>query len=142
MAGGKSNNTKPTQEQAEELVRVLSGFLDAVGNVDLAKLNGDVQSLTFDNERIVKPALKDIREILGRDVYASKTQVADLKQEITDLKKQIDDDKIAYTKALEDEKKRTKNYELVEKVVFGLVGIVLLSVGTAMVALVIITGGK
>lgn len=90
-------------------------------------LQKDVQSLTFDNERIIKPALKDIREILSRDVYASKTEVAELRAEIVELKK-----------ALEAEKERTRNYAIVEKVVFGLVGLVLLSVLGAVVGLVVI----
>lgn len=130
MAGNKKQTPPAFNGNAEEFLSTLQSFLDAVGSIDLPKLNTDVQSLTFDNERIVKPALKDIREILGRDVYASKSQVADLKKEIEDLKTD-----------LEAEKKRTKNYELVEKVVFGLVGLVLLSVGTAIVALVVISRG-
>ncbi len=94
------------------------------------KLADDVQSLTFDNERIIKPALKDIREILSRDVYASKTDVNELKAEIETLKT-----------ALVDETKRTRNYEIVEKVVFGLVGLILLAVVGAVVGLVVIGKG-
>lgn len=96
------------------------------------QLTKDVQSLTFDNERIIKPALKDIREILSRDVYAPKTDVLELKAEIAELKK-----------ALDFEKERTRNYAIVEKVVFGLVGLVLLAVVGALVGLVVIgKGGK
>jgi len=91
---------------------------------DLAK---DVQSLKFDNERIIKPALKDIRDILSRDVYASKVEVADLKKQIEALEL-----------ALEKEKERTRNYQLVERVVFGLVGVILLAVVGALVGLVVI----
>jgi len=91
------------------------------------QLTKDVQSLTFDNERVIKPALKDIRDILSRDVYASKTEVADLKKEIEELKL-----------ALEKEKERTRNYLLVERVVFGLVGVILLAVVGALVGLVVI----
>jgi len=91
------------------------------------QLTKDVQSLTFDNERVIKPALKDIRDILSRDVYASKTEVADLKKEIEELKQ-----------ALEKEKERTRNYLLVERVVFGLVGVILLAVVGALVGLVVI----
>lgn len=94
------------------------------------KLADDVQSLTFDNERIIKPALKDIREILSRDVYAPKSDIVDLKAEIETLKT-----------ALADETKRTRNYEIVEKVVFGLVGLILLAVVGAVVGLVVIGKG-
>jgi hypothetical protein len=91
------------------------------------QLTRDVQSLTFDNERVIKPALKDIRDILSRDVYASKVEVAELKKQIEALEK-----------ALEKEKERTRNYLLVERVVFGLVGVILLAVVGALVGLVVI----
>ena len=97
---------------------------------DWGKLAEDVQSLMFDNERIVKPALKDIREILSRDVYAPKADVAELKAEIAELKRQLD-----------AEKERTRNYAIVERVVFGLVGVVLLAVIGALVGLVVIGRG-
>lgn len=113
-----------------EIAEALQSFVDLMKDKNFTDLIGDVQSLKFDNERIVKPALKDIREILSRDVYASKTEVADLKSEIEDLKK-----------ALAEEQKRTKNYEIVEKVVFGLVGVVLLAVVGAIVGLVVIQKG-
>lgn len=125
---------KQTPEQLEQLGNTIKAFLDAVGGLDLKTiktLNEDVQSLKFDNERIVKPALKDIRDILSRDVYAPKAEVAELRQEIKDLKDE-----------LAKEKERTRNYGIVEKVVFGLVAIVLMTVAGAVVALVVVTGGK
>ena len=94
------------------------------------ELDKDVQSLKFDNERIVKPALQDIRELLSRDIYAPKAEVAELRQEIKDLKDE-----------LATEKERTRNYAIVEKVVFGLVGVVLLAVIGALVGLVVIGRG-
>lgn len=99
----------------------------------LLNLAGDVQSLKFDNERIVKPALKDIRDILSRDVYATKTEVADLRAEIKILKDE-----------LAKEKERTRNYAIVERVVFGLVAVVLLAVIGALVGLVVVgrSGGQ
>lgn len=85
-----------------------------------------IQSLQFDNERVIKPALTDIREILNRDVYATKVDHHELKTEVDELRK-----------AIEKEKERTRNYQLVERVVFGLVSIVLLAVIGALVALVV-----
>ena len=92
----------------------------------LDQLTTDVQSLKFDNERIVKPALKDIREILSRDIYTTKPEHAELKAEVEKLKL-----------ALEIETKKTQNYALVEKLVFGLVGLVLIAVVGALVGLVV-----
>lgn len=91
------------------------------------QLTKDVQSLTFDSERIIKPALKDIREILGRDVYAPKSDIVELKGEIEKLQK-----------ALDAANERTRNYAIVEKVVFSLVGLILLSVVGAVIGLVVI----
>lgn len=101
--------------------------MDSDQNKKLDSLAKDVQSLTFDSERVIKPAIKDIREILSRDVYAPKTEVAELKAEIEKLRAE-----------LEKEKERTRNYLLVERVVFGLVGIILLAVVGALVGLVVI----
>lgn len=86
----------------------------------------DVRSLKFDNERIVKPALKDIRDILSRDIYTTKVEHAELKAEVEKLKL-----------AIQQEEQKTQNYRLVEKVVFGLVGVVLLAVVGALVGLVV-----
>lgn len=122
---GQDNNQKAT-----ELAQALQQFVDLMGETDVKSLFADVQSLKFDNERIVKPALKDIREILSRDIYAPKAEVAELKAEIVELKK-----------ALAESDKRTKNYEIVEKVVFGLVAVVLLAVVGAIVGLVVIQKG-
>lgn len=99
----------------------------------LLNLADAVQSLQFDNERIVKPALKDIREILGRDIYASKTEVGELRAEIKSLREE-----------LAREKERTRNYAIVERVVFGLVAVVLLAVIGALVGLVVVgrSGGQ
>lgn len=101
--------------------------MDDDQNKKLDNLAKDVQSLTFDSERVIKPAIKDIREILSRDIYAPKTDVAELKAEIEKLRTE-----------LEKEKERTRNYLLVERVVFGLVGIILLAVVGALVGLVVI----
>lgn len=103
---------------------------DQSENKKFEELAKDVQSLKFDNERIVKPALKYIRDILSRDVYAPKAEVAELHQEIKDLRDE-----------LAKEKERTRNYAIVEKVVFGLVGVVLLAVIGALVGLVVIGRG-
>ena len=100
--------------------------MDTEQNKKFDTLTEDVRSLKFDNERIVKPALKDIRDILSRDIYTSKTDHAELKAEVEELKK-----------ALADEIKKTANYVLVERLVFGLVGLVLLAVMTALVGLVV-----
>lgn len=124
----KPQQTPPSTD--DQLVGVLRDFVDAVAGIDLVKLNTDVQSLTFDNERIVKPALEDIRKILGQDIYAPKSEVAELKAEIEKLRGE-----------LEKEKERTRNYKLVEKVVFSLVGLVLVAVFTALIATVVIKGG-
>lgn len=124
---------KQTPEQAQEFVNTIKAFLDAVSGLDLNKIKSlteTVQSLQFDNERIVKPALADIREILSRDIYAPKTDITELRAEIKELKDE-----------LAKEKERTRNYGLVEKVVFGLVAIVLMTVAGAIVALVVVTGG-
>lgn len=129
MAGKNQNAPQPTRQQAEQLVDTIQSFLEAVGGIDLKTLNEDVQSLKFDNERIVKPALVDIRNILSRDIYAPKSEVAELKLEIEKLKKE-----------LADEKERTRNYGIVEKVVFGLVGMILVAVVGAVIALVVVSG--
>ena len=126
---GKDKNAQPSRQQAEQLVDTIQSFLEAVGGIDLKALNEDVQSLKFDNERIVKPALTDIRNILSRDIYAPKSEVAELKAEIEKLKKE-----------LADEKERTRNYGIVEKVVFGLVGMILVAVVGAVIALVVVSG--
>lgn len=98
-------------------------------NKKLDDLANAVQSLTFDNERIVKPALKDIREILSRDIYSTKTETNELKAEIVELKKTI-----------EILQRKVQNYTLVEKLVFGIVGIALLAVMGALVSLVVAKG--
>lgn len=132
MAGNKNNRQAPTSTvpTGEELASVLQGFIDLVGDTNLKDLVTDVQSLKFDNERIVKPALVDIRTILSRDIYAPKTDVAELRQEIKDLKDE-----------LAKEKERTRNYALVEKIVFTLVGLILTAVVLALIGLVIVKGG-
>ena len=100
--------------------------MDKEQNKKLDDLTEDVRSLKFDNERIVKPALKDIREILSRDIYTPKTDHTELKAEVEKLRQ-----------ALAEETKKTTNYVLVERLVFGLVGLVLLEVATALVYLVV-----
>lgn len=104
--------------------------VDENQNKKLDDLADAVKSLTFDNERIVKPALKDIREILSRDIYTTKNETAELKAEITELK--------ACIKELE---KKVQNYTLVERLVFGLVALFLVAVVGALVSLVIYKRG-
>ena len=87
----------------------------------------DVQSLTFDNERIIKPAINDIREILSRDIYTTKVEHSELKNDVETLRK-----------ALEKTDDKTHNYAIIEKLVFSLVGLILLAVVGAVIALVII----
>lgn len=93
-------------------------------NTQLQELQVDIQSLKFDNERIIKPAIVSINEKLDRDIYATKVDV------------KVIADKADRTDLL------TKNYPIVEKVVFGLVGLVLVAVITALIALVISGGNK
>lgn len=92
----------------------------------LDDLTKDVQSLTFDNERIVKPALEKIQRILESDAYATKASQVELKAEVEAIKNKLD--------VGED---IVKNYPLVEKLVFGMVGIILVAVIGALIALVV-----
>jgi tetrahydromethanopterin S-methyltransferase subunit B len=105
--------------------------VDTEQNKKLDDLTEDVRSLKFDNERIVKPALKDIRDILSRDVYAPKTDVAELKTQIEELQK-----------ALAEHERKAQNYPLVEKIVFGMVGLILVAVVGALIALVVTAKGN
>ena len=89
----------------------------------LDRMQADIQSLTFDSERVIKPAIKDIRDILGRDVYVTKAAHEDLKRQV------------------EDQTEQNRNYPLVEKIVFGLVGFILITVVGAIVYLVVNRGG-
>lgn len=92
----------------------------------LDDLTKDVQSLMFDNERIVKPALEKIQIILASDAYATKASQVELKAEVDAIKEK-----------LEAEEDYIKNYPLVEKLVFGMVGFVLVAVLGALIALVV-----
>lgn len=92
----------------------------------LDDLTKDVQSLMFDNERIVKPALEKIQSILASDAYATKASQVELKAEVNAIKEK-----------LEAEEDYIKNYPLVEKLVFGMVGLILVAVIGALVALVV-----
>lgn len=86
----------------------------------------DVQSLTFDNERIIKPAISEIREILSRDIYTTKVEHNELKADVKLLREE-----------LERQDEKTHNYGMVEKLVFGLVSLVLVTVVGAILALVV-----
>lgn len=93
-------------------------------NESLDQMREDIQSLKFDNERIIKPAITSINTKLDRDIYASKADVVKQGDKV---------DEVDY---------RTRNYPLVEKVVFGLVGLILIAVVTALVAVVVSAGGQ
>lgn len=86
----------------------------------------DVQSLTFDNERIIKPAISEIREILSRDIYTTKVEHNELKADVKLLREE-----------LERQDEKTQNYGIVEKLVFGLVSLVLVTIVGAILALVV-----
>ena len=107
------------------MVAVDDKKIDALGD-KLDRHAEAIQSLQFDNERVIKPALTDIREILNRDIYTPKVDHHELKAEVEKLRDE-----------LEKEKERTRNYQLVERLVFGLVGVVMLAVIGALVALVV-----
>lgn len=129
VAKGK-NTQPPSQLDVNELANVLSGLSELLGDEKLTGLFDDVKELKYDNEKLIKPALADIREILGRDVYATKAQVKDLEDENKALRTELD-----------AEKERTRNYKLVENIVFGLVGFILLAVIGALVGLVVFNRG-
>lgn len=86
----------------------------------------DVQSLTFDNERIIKPAISEIREILSRDIYTTKVEHNGLKADVKLLREE-----------LERQDEKTQNYGIVEKLVFGLVSLVLVTIVGAILAFVV-----
>jgi hypothetical protein len=55
----------------------------------LDKLASDVASLTFDNERVIKPAIKEIKEMVERlpNGFATKDDIRDHDKRITVLEK-------------------------------------------------------
>lgn len=119
-------------ETQDKYVKKLAAELKSMQDTSTG-LTKIVTELVFDNEKVIKPTLQEIKALVSRDIYATKVDVAEdierLQGEIKTLKEE-----------LKAEKEKTKNYNLVEKVVFGLVSLVVVGVVGGLLALVINKG--